>query len=179
MTARAQSRRPLFAPTTEPVDPLSTIGETTPSSRIDQAISPAGLIKSAVCFSMFVTEAGLYLIKTGRGWRMNFDLGIGTEAVADNLVTIWSAQRNVVEAQLDVANLAAEVAARKGSTFIPASELSAITLGQRRDGLPDLKFHGGREKYRVQFDNGRQGDVEAFVATLSELAGCGSGEMSK
>lgn len=160
------------------MDPLNAIGATTPSSRIDQAISPAGLIKSSVCFSMFVTDAGLYLIKTGRGWRMNFDLGIGTEAVVDNLVMIWSAQRNVVEAQLDVANLAVEVAARKGSTFIPARELSAITLGQRRNGLPDLKFHDGREKYRVQFDNGREADVEAFVATLSELAGRGSSEMS-
>ena len=132
---------------------------TTQPSRIDEAIAPAGFIASAVVYSMFIADHGLYMIRTGPGWRMNY------RSLPRNELMAADARR--VAAELDPANLATESAARHGSVFIPGTDLCDVELGSRLDGLPDLRFESGTKKYRVQFDDHRHAEVEAFFAVLS------------
>lgn len=133
--------------------------------RIDRAISPPGLIKSATAYSLFLTDQGLYMIKTGRGWRRKFEAkGALNQFAADKAVkrvmdTITTAEQELDEHQLD-----SEVSARKGSVFVAKSDLSEIEL--RMKSLPDLRFKAAGKKYRVEFGQDQGTEVETFVALL-------------
>ncbi len=133
----------------------------TESPRIDQAIKPAGLVSSAKAYSLFIADQGLYLIATGRGWRMNFRGVSQNELMAEKV--------RAVEKILNPALLGQEVAAREGSFFIPREDLTSVVLGSRFDGLPDLRFNGNGKKHRFHFNDDRQKDVEAFVSELLSL----------
>lgn len=129
--------------------------------RIDQAIAPAGLIRSAVAYSLFVASEGLYAIKTGPGWRMKVRGRHRNERMVENV--------RLVEDVLEPSNLASELATRDGSFFVPAADVAHVVLGCRFDSLPDLRFADGARNYRFQFDEGRIDEVEAFVRVLSSL----------
>ncbi|MCS6901955.1 MAG: hypothetical protein RMJ98_19385 [Myxococcales bacterium] len=135
--------------------------------RIDKAVSPPGWIKGAECFSLFCDSRGLFAIKTGRGWRIGYSPSglIGAtlgQAAVDAVVGSIKKSITEVEHNLNPANLDGEVRARKGSVFLPWSEVSEVTVKTRHNGLPELAFKGGSKKYRFQFEQGRDAEVEAF-----------------
>lgn len=130
--------------------------------RIDQAIAPAGWIKSAAAYSLFIARDGVYAIKTGPGWRMQVRGRHRNESMVNDV--------RQIEAQLDALNLAVELTAREGSFFVPAAGLSDVALSQRFDRLPDLRFSDGARTYRFQFDEGRTDEVQAFVEALAAMA---------
>lgn len=132
------------------------------SSRIDRAIGAAGLIKSAVAYSLFIADGGVYAIKTGAGWRLSVRGRHRNEAMVE--------QAKATAAALDDGNLQHELATRSGSLFIPASELVEVGLSRRLDTTLTLHFTGGGSSRRFQFDVERLGEVEAFIAGLARLA---------
>ena len=130
--------------------------------RIDQAITPAGLIRSAAAYSLFVAHDGVYAIKTGPGWRLQFRGGsYRPERMVEGV--------RRVEAVLDPSDLRGEVATRDGSFFVSAPDVAQVVLGRRFDQLPDLRFADGERTYRFQFDEGRSDEVAAFAQALSAL----------
>ena len=133
--------------------------------RIDRAIAPPGLIKSAAAYSLFTSDRGLYLIKTGRGWRMKFEPQGKLNQFAANKA-VDRIKRNLTEAEqaLNESDPETELRERKGSVFIERSELTEIEL--RTDQLPDLRFRGSGKKYRLEFEQDRTDEVESFVAAL-------------
>ena len=137
--------------------------------RIDKAVSTPGWIKGAECFSLFRDATGLFIVKTGRGWRIHFvpDGLIGAtlgQMAVNKVVAAMQQSATDVERTLAPSNLDGEVRARKGSVFLPWQEIREVALKSRYDGVPDLTFRGGSKKYRFQFDKGRDAEVEAFVS---------------
>ena len=136
--------------------------------RIDKAVSPPGWIKSAECFSLFCDPRGLFVIKTGRGWRIGYSPGglVGAtlgQAAVNAVVGSMQQSATEVERTLNPANLDGEVRARKGSVFLPWNEVSDVVVKTRHHGLPELAFKGGSSKYRFQFEQGRDPELEAFL----------------
>jgi hypothetical protein len=133
--------------------------------RIDRAIAPPGLIRNAAAYSLFTTDRGLYLIKTGRGWRINFEPRGGLNRFAARK-TADRIKRKLTEVEqaLNDGELDAELQRRKGSLFITRSELTEIEI--RTEQLPELRFRANGKKYRLEFEQDRRGEVEAFVAAL-------------
>jgi hypothetical protein len=131
--------------------------------RIDKAVSPPGWIKSAECFSLFCDPRGLFVIKTGRGWRISYSPGGLEQRVVDAVVGSIKKSATEVEQTLNLANLDGEVRARKGSVFVPWNEVSEVVVKTRHHGLPELAFKGGSSKYRFQFEQGRDPELEAFL----------------
>ncbi len=129
--------------------------------RIDQAVAPAGLIRSAVAYSLFVSREGLYAITTGPGWRMQVRGRHRSERMVENV--------RRVEAELDPSNLDRELATRDGSVFVPVADIKHVVLGRRFDQLPDLRFTDGTRNYRFQFDEDRGDEIEEFAQALSSL----------
>lgn len=130
--------------------------------RIDQATAPAKLIKSAVAYSLFIADGGVYAIKTGPGWRSNVRGRVRNELMVE--------QARATATALDANDLPGELAARAGSMFIPASDLMEVELSKRFDQLLTLHFTGDESSHRFQFDVERLAEVEAFVAGLARLA---------
>lgn len=130
--------------------------------RIDEALAPARLVASAVSYSLFITDDGLYAIRTGAGWRLQVRASYQNRAMAE------AASR--VAATLDPNNLALEVAAHDGSWFISRTEISNVVVSLPISQLPRLTFADDKRRYRFQFNEGRLKEVEAFGDALSALA---------
>jgi len=135
--------------------------------RINRAITPPGLIKGAMCYSLFMTDKGLFVIKTGRGWRLNFRPRGAVNKMAAN-GAVQHLQKNVaaVESKLNVNNLDAEVVARKGSMFVPKADISDMEVKSRYDGLPELKMKLAGKKFRVQFDSSQADELAEFGKSI-------------
>jgi len=135
--------------------------------RIDRAITPPGLVKGAMCYSLFSTDKGLYIIKTGRGWRLNFNPKGGANQYAVNkVITNLQGKVTATEKQLKESDLDDEVSTRKDSIFVSKQELSDMEVKSRYDGLPELKFKISNKKFRVQFDKSQDDEVTAFAESL-------------
>ena len=130
--------------------------------RIDRAVAPAVPTARPGVYSMFVSDGGLYMVKTGSGWLMDDRTNPHRESMVETI--------RVIERTLDPTNLAAEAEHRPGSLFVAGPSLQNITLERRFDGALDLCFEDGNGKHQVQFDEKRRDEVDTFVDQMRSLS---------
>lgn len=134
--------------------------------RLDRAVAPPGVIKNAAAYSLFTTDRGLYMIRTGRGWRIGFEpSGRLNRFFANKAVKRIQNNLAKAEASLNDSDLDAELERRRGSIFISWSSLTEVEL--RTDDLPEITFAVDGKNYRLQFERHRAPEVEALRADLT------------
>lgn len=135
--------------------------------RIDRAISPPGLIASAWAHTLFLSEDTLFVIRTGRGWRINYNpRGALNKMAAQKAVAFIQKKVAAKETTLAEGNLET-LSQEKGSIALPLSVISDIDVKTNYKGLPSIRFKVSGKKYRYEFEQGRDQEVDEFVAGLS------------
>ena len=120
------------------------------SNRIDKAVIPAGLIRSAKTYSLVLDDAGLYVIHTGPAGRHVRARGGINMAMVD-LVRDSQAQK-VAEGEKKLSSTSlVELAKEKGNIFIPRGEITGATVGKNIYEEITLTIDTVNKKWKFHF----------------------------
>ena len=99
--------------------------------RIDRAIRPQGLIKSARFFSIILNEKGLYLLNVAPAPGMVAKPKNAVESMAVNYA-LKRIDKKLEEGETVLASMSIdEFARRKGSFFFPRSEVADVQIDKK------------------------------------------------
>ncbi|HLC69742.1 MAG TPA: hypothetical protein VJH75_01720 [Patescibacteria group bacterium] len=135
-------------------------------NRIDKAVIPAGLIRSAKTYSLVLDDTGLYIIRTGPAGRHVQARGGINMAIVD-LVRDSQAQK-VAEGEKRLTSVSlVELVKEKGNVFIPRGEIRGATVGKNIYEEITLEIDTVNKKWKFHFLFVEQeGSVKQFAELL-------------
>jgi hypothetical protein len=134
--------------------------------RIDKAVIPAGLIRSAKTYSLITDEKGLYIIHTGPAGRHVRTRGPINSAVADFVRSSQGKKVAEGEALLSTVSLN-QLATEKGNSFIPRSDIQAVTPGKNIYDESTLEIRTTSKTWKFHFFFVEQDEqVKQFAAAV-------------
>lgn len=134
--------------------------------RIDKAVIPAGLIRSAKTYSLLADDRGLYIIHTGPAGRHVRTRGAVNAAVVDFVRSSQGKKVSEGEARLNAIS-PEQLAAEKGNIFIPKDEIKNVNVSKNIYDENVLAFEAHSKKWKFHFffvENSEE--VEQFATAL-------------
>ncbi|MFA6427675.1 MAG: hypothetical protein WCW16_04525 [Candidatus Magasanikbacteria bacterium] len=134
--------------------------------RIDKAVIPAGLIRSAKTYSLLVDDNGFYIIHTGPAGRHVQTRGSINAAVVDFVRS--SQGKKVSEGEARIAAVSLEqLKQEKGNAFIPKSEIKNVEVSKNiyNENVLDIETTHKKWKFHFFFVENSE-EVKQFAARL-------------
>jgi len=135
-------------------------------NRIDKAVIPAGLIRSAKTYSLLVDDNGLYIIHTGPAGRHVKVRGAINNAAVDFLRSAQGKKVAAGEARINNTSLA-ELVKEKGNAFIPKADIMEVNPGKNiyEENTLEIKTKNAKWKFHFFFVE-NDGLVTQFATAL-------------
>ncbi len=118
--------------------------------RLDKAVIPAGLIRSAKTYSLVLETDGLYIIHTGPAGRHVRTRDTLSNAVANMVHNNQALKLAEGEKRLDSVSLV-ELVKEKGNTFITRGEIKGVEVGKNIYEETTMTINTEQKKWKFHF----------------------------
>lgn len=135
--------------------------------RIDRAVRPQGLIKSARFFSIILNEKGLFLLNVAPAPGMVVRPKNAIDSMAVNYA-LKRIDKKLEEGEKVLASMPIEqFARRKGSFFFPREDVTAAIVDTNYAGLPRITIRATGKKWKLLIPEGLESVAENVIAELT------------
>ncbi|PIV90296.1 hypothetical protein COW46_03390 [Candidatus Gracilibacteria bacterium CG17_big_fil_post_rev_8_21_14_2_50_48_13] len=140
---------------------------------LHKAIQPAGLVNGAMTYSLIVTDAGIYGIKTGPAARELKEVHIRgaiakmlAKVIFEKIEAKFAKKVAAGEARIDYTKLD-QHAQEKGSFHFGPGAVTEKKVGTNAFGYPTLTLTSGGKTWTFNFRTAPASEIEAFASHIA------------